>query len=203
MRPHRRQPTSSSIHGILQARALEWGATAFSSVKVQQWTKWREPLPSRVTQRALSWGKGHRALWAPAATGPWLLADSFSASSRLIHSLINFYRAPAEFASNQAGSRHIVGMIQTPKEFCVENDRVNKALLIVMVFQPQHYWHFGQGNSLLGEHCSEGVSQHPWPRPTKCSCDPLAQLWQPQMSLDITKCLLGGKNHPWLKTTAI
>ena len=148
-------------------------------------------------------GRGPQGTLSSSSHWALTVADSFSASSRLIHSLTNFYRAPEQFASNQAGSRHIVGMIQTPKEFCVENDRVNKALLTVMVFQPQHYWHLAQGNSLLGERCSEGVSQHPWPRPTKCSCDTLAQLWQPQMSLDITKCLLGGKNHPWLKTTAI
>ena len=31
VRPHRRQTPGSSIHGIFQARVLEWGATAFST----------------------------------------------------------------------------------------------------------------------------------------------------------------------------
>ena len=35
MRPHRRQPTGSSIHGIFQARVLEWGAIAFSVYSLQ------------------------------------------------------------------------------------------------------------------------------------------------------------------------
>ena len=32
LRPHGLQPSGSSIHGIFQARVLEWGATAFSLV---------------------------------------------------------------------------------------------------------------------------------------------------------------------------
>ena len=86
-------------------------------------------------------------------------------------------------------------MIQTPKEFCVENDKeVNKALLIVMVIQPQHSWPFGQGNSLQGRviqsrgyRCSEGVSQHPWTQPTKSTLLP---------SRDNHKCLPGVKKSP-------
>ena len=86
-------------------------------------------------------------------------------------------------------------MIQTPKEFCVENDKeVNKALLIVMVIQPQHSWPFGQGNSLQGRviqsrgyRCSEGVSQHPWTQPTKSTLLP---------SCDNHKCLPGVKKSP-------
>ena len=35
VRPHRRQPTGSSIHGIFQARVLEWGAIAFSVYSLQ------------------------------------------------------------------------------------------------------------------------------------------------------------------------
>ena len=31
VRPHRRQPTSSFVPGILQARTLEWVAISFSS----------------------------------------------------------------------------------------------------------------------------------------------------------------------------
>ena len=31
VRPHRRQPSGSSVPGILQARTLEWGAIAFSN----------------------------------------------------------------------------------------------------------------------------------------------------------------------------
>ena len=34
-RPHGLQPTSSSAHGIVQARVLEWGAIAFSGGKTQ------------------------------------------------------------------------------------------------------------------------------------------------------------------------
>ena len=30
-RPHGLQPTRPSVHGIFQARVLEWGATAFSA----------------------------------------------------------------------------------------------------------------------------------------------------------------------------
>ena len=36
VRPHRRQPTGSSVPGILQARILEWVAISFSSLAISE-----------------------------------------------------------------------------------------------------------------------------------------------------------------------
>ena len=37
--PMDRSPPGSSIHGILQAKVLEWGAIAFSEVSIDRWIK--------------------------------------------------------------------------------------------------------------------------------------------------------------------
>ena len=58
VRPHRRQPTGSSVPGTLQARTLEWVAISFSSL----W-KWKVKVKSlRCVQLfATPWAADHQA----------------------------------------------------------------------------------------------------------------------------------------------
>ena len=45
-------PLGSSVHGILQARILEWVAISFSSDKIwSEWSEWREVAQSCLTLR--------------------------------------------------------------------------------------------------------------------------------------------------------
>ena len=46
----------SSVHGILQARVLEWGAIAFSVKVKEELTKFTRRLKKLVNQKAESWG---------------------------------------------------------------------------------------------------------------------------------------------------
>ena len=39
-------PPGSSIHGIFQARVLDWGAIAFSIVMIDTFTEWIEGFPT-------------------------------------------------------------------------------------------------------------------------------------------------------------
>ena len=45
-------PPSSSIHGIFQARVLEWGAVAFSDER--QATEWEEMTANHISDRLVS-----------------------------------------------------------------------------------------------------------------------------------------------------
>ena len=51
-RPHGLQPTGSSIHGIFQARVLEWGAIAFSDVSLSQDFKHTATQIRRQTEKS-------------------------------------------------------------------------------------------------------------------------------------------------------
>ena len=39
-------PPGSSVHGIFQARVLDWGAIAFSIVMIDTFTEWIEGFPT-------------------------------------------------------------------------------------------------------------------------------------------------------------
>ena len=54
-------PADSSIHGISQARALKWGAIAFSIVT--PWTSAYQGPPSMGFPRQEDWSRCHCLLW--------------------------------------------------------------------------------------------------------------------------------------------
>ena len=62
----------------------------------------------------------------------------------------------------------------------------------------RHYWRLGLNDSLLGEAvlCSVGCVAAPPGSTYYMLVAPALQLWQPEMSADIARCLLGGKITP-------
>ena len=95
LRPHGLQPTTSSVHGILQAGILEWGAISFSrgSAQPRAWTRSPalQPIPHPLSHQGscqsngchspnsiikgqwllLSWPSPGTLLWAKYAVMLW------------------------------------------------------------------------------------------------------------------------------------
>ena len=151
--PHRQHPPGSAIHGILQARTLEWVAISFSSAWNFFWRNnpcgsWWAPTFLQGIFSDCGWLCWHSVPVGPAPPNPWTMRLEEFCQVKTLHSLLHFtggqhWNLTGEFLQISSGmSFSLISFISYLLVHSIDSVYMSTpiSLLLLLLSRFSHVW---------------------------------------------------------------